>query len=114
MTPADFAPYREQFIACCCPTCREVAYALSNPLDGPLSPRHVSACTDLLAALKGGTHNPVTATQWAAECKQDREQRLAEAIRDGAPAVQIEALQRGYGVAKMSGDWAGVGVGPHV
>lgn len=114
MTPADFAPYRNQLKGCACATCRELSYALSNVLDFD-GRKHRAAAADLLVELRAGTHVHMSYTERAAEVRAETAIRLAGAKATGRSAEHIAAIERGYVTVEMSDFYVtgmGLGIGP--
>lgn len=111
MTPADFAPYRDQLRGCCCPLCNEVAYALSSVLDCD-GRRHHAACSALLVALRADEHVHKSLEQRAKEARAAKDERLAAALATGASAEQLVAIERGYTKVSARDFYAtGMGIG---
>lgn len=107
-TADDFAPYREQLASCYCQPCREVQYAASKA--GQLGLR--DAMNSLLATLAAGTHTKVDQDTYHQQCKEEREQRIAQACQDGRSEEHLANLHRGYATVKMSDFYAtGMGLG---
>lgn len=112
--PADFDLYRAEFTDCCCPLCREVAYALSDVLDHA-GRRHLAACGVLLTALRAGTHTRVERADWHEQCRREHDARVAAAKAAGITGRRLADIERGYSTVKMSDFYAtgmGLGVGP--
>lgn len=114
--PADFAPFRAEFVDCHCLTCREVSFTLSGVLDGPESPRHLAACHALLAELRAGTHKRLSFAERVAQAREEKAIRLARLRADGAPASEIEAAELGYVRFPFSDmvNGSGLGVGGRI
>ena len=98
--PTDFEPYRVEISGCCCPTCREVAYAMSDVLDFR-GERHLAAAVALLRSLQSGQHVRMTLAQRAAEARRETAARLAQLRADGADPATIAAVERGYSKAVL-------------
>lgn len=112
--PVDFDPYRSEIRDCCCATCREVAYALSDILD-LRGARHLLAAEALLAALRDGQHEHVSLQARAAEARVDKAARLKAARAEGASPAALAAIERGYAKVSMRDFFAtgmGLGIGP--
>ncbi|MEU4568635.1 hypothetical protein [Micromonospora sp. NPDC023956] len=108
--PADFAPFRAEFVDCHCPTCNEVAYALSDVLDFR-GRRHLAACEALLAELRAGTHGRVTVDEYVTALRAEKAAKLAALREAGAPASEIAAVERGYVRVDMAFMREGIGAG---
>lgn len=98
--PTDFEPYRVQITGCCCATCREVAYASSDPLDFRHE-RHMAAAVVLLRQLQAGQHIRMTLAERAAEAREEKAARLADLRAAGADPETIAAVERGYSKAVL-------------
>lgn len=109
--PVDFDPYRAEFTDCCCPTCREVDYALSDVLDFT-GRRHLAACEALLAALRAGTHDRVERADWHEQCRREHDDRVAAAKAAGITGRRLADIERGYSAVRMSDFYTtGMGLG---
>lgn len=109
---ADFAPYRDEIRDCTCLLCGEVACALSDVRDFG-GRRHLAACVALLGALMAGEHVRRSYAEMAAEAREAKAVRLAEAEAAGASPATLAAIERGY--AKYAGfmvDGIGAGMTP--
>lgn len=110
--PANFKPFSAEISLCECATCRELAYAMSNVLQGPNSRQHKAAARVLLTELLNGRHVRMTLAERAAEARLEKAAKIAAAVEAGASPATLQIMERGYATVKMSDFYAtGMGLG---